>query len=355
MIQLAFTDKSNSINKLKKYLMELEVSRIFLVHGKTSYIECGAKSILEEIFDDLNFSVVHFDDFTINPKYDDAIKGKNALIDSKSECIIAVGGGSVIDIAKLIRYYASLESFYNKLIAIPTTSGTGAEATKFAVVYVDGVKKSIENDNIIPDLAVIYSPFTYKNNLYLTVCTGFDALAQAIESYWNKDATPTSEEYSIKAMKLILDNLYNSVSSEITLDMRDDLALGSYYAGCAINITKTTAPHAFSYAFTSKCNYPHGHAVALTFPFFAEYNTKHKSNKDKKLFQILGLNEDESIQTFFLNYIKKIGLSYNGVNGYNLIDLLNEVNIERLSNNPIIVSNENLYQIESFIKTEYTK
>ena len=95
--------------------MELEVSRIFLVHGKTSYIECGAKSILEEIFDDLNFSVVHFDDFTINPKYDDAIKGKNALIDSKSECIIAVGGGSVIDIAKLIRYYASLESFYNKL------------------------------------------------------------------------------------------------------------------------------------------------------------------------------------------------------------------------------------------------
>ncbi len=337
MNQLAFIDKNNSLDKLKAYLIELNVSRIFLVHGKVSYEECGAKSILENIFAELYIDVVYFDDFTKNPKYEDAIKGKNALIESKSECIIAVGGGSAIDIAKLIRYYASYETYPTKLIAIPTTSGTGAEATSFAVMYVNGIKKSIEDEIIIPDLAVLYPPFTYKNNLYLTACTGFDALAQAIESYWNKNATDISDEYACNAIKLILNNLENCFIS-ITSDMRDSLALGAYYAGCAINITKTTAPHAFSYAFTSRCNYPHGHAVALTFPFFADYNTKNKTRKDKQLRELLGVSEDESIKKFFIDYLKKIGLTYKGVNGYNLKDLFNEVNIERLSNNPIEVS-----------------
>lgn len=319
----------NAIQALCTELQCLGVKHIFLVRGNRSYVACGAEETISPIFSELNIEISEFKNFSVNPKMEEAMIGVDYFIQSGANCILAVGGGSAMDMAKLIRHYAAEQGTNATLMAIPTTAGTGAEATHFAVVYVEGKKQSIEAEDILPDFAFVYPPFTYSNDAYQTACTGFDALAQAFEAYWNRNATEESTQYAMKAISLLLHQLPECVAHPSS-QLRDEIAEGAYWAGRAINITKTTAPHAFSYAFTSKCGYPHGHAVALTFPFFAELNLGKKG-----------------LCTFFSAYVNKIGLAYRGVGEHDLMAILHEVNLQRLANNPIEITAteiDNLYQ-----------
>lgn len=346
MNQLSFIGH-NSLIELKKQLIELDLKRIFLVRGKGSFVDCGAENALTPIFHELRNELFVYKDFTPNPKMEEVLNGVEIFMQSNADCILAVGGGSVIDMAKLIRHFTAEKGRQTTLLAMPTTSGTGAEATHFAVVYVDGKKQSIEADDILPDIAFVYPPFSYKASTYLTACTGFDALAQAIEAYWNKNATPESDEYAIKAISLIHQQLPMCVKNP-TKELRDDLSVGAYWAGKAINITKTTAPHAFSYAFTSKCGYPHGHAVALTFPFFAELNMK-DNNKGTILSEQLKI-VNSNWKKHFADYTEKIGLEFNGTGGYDLMSLLQDVNLQRLANNPVTITEYEIKQLELLLK-----
>lgn len=345
MNQLSFIGRDSLID-LKNQLKERNVRRLFLVRGKGSFVVCGAENAICPIFRDLRIEVVEFKEFSTNPKIEEVQIGTECFLSSRSDCILAVGGGSVIDMAKLIRHYAVEKCGKTELFAIPTTAGTGAETTHFAVVYVDGNKQSIEANDILPDAAFIYPPFTYNNDAYLTACTGFDALAQAIEAYWNKNATPESDECALRAISYIHHQLPMCVSNSSN-ELRDDLSVGAYWAGRAINITKTTAPHAFSYAFTSKCGYPHGHAVALTFPFFANLNMA-GNNKDTLLRESLKIRSHSNLQEYFIKYTRDIGLSFKGTNGYDLSDLLHEVNTQRLSNNPVIIDNHEIAKLHKY-------
>lgn len=330
----------NGLVHLESCLQEYD--KVFLVHGRGSYVACGAEKAIAPIFSRLGIQVMEFTDFSTNPKDEEAQQGMKRFIQTGAKCILVVGGGSAIDMAKLIRHYALQQHYNASLIAIPTTAGTGAESTHFAVSYVNGVKTSIEADDILPDVAILYPPFTYNNSAYLTACTGFDALAQAIEAYWNKNATPESDEYALNAIRYLHAQLPQCVENA-TQKLRDDLMIGANWAGKAINITRTTAPHAFSYAFTSKCGYPHGHAVAITFPFFAELNLIGNS-KESKLREVLQIKE-YSWQTYFETYIQKIGLSYVGTKGQNLQEILNQVNLQRLANNPQSVEQKQIDEL----------
>ncbi|MEG1564611.1 MAG: iron-containing alcohol dehydrogenase, partial [Bacteroides sp.] len=231
------------------------------------------------------------------------------------------------------------------LIALPTTAGTGSEATHFAVIYKNKIKYSVAHKDILPNIAVVAAEFTYNNTKYLTACTGFDALSQAIEAYWNVNATKESDEYAIKAIKLLWQNLPLVVNTP-NKHIRDQVSIGAYWAGRAINITMTTAPHAFSYPFTTYYHYPHGHAVALTFPFWCKYNFENSSiatNTDwqlkkeilKKLFDI---KEDSAALEFFYSYINSIGLFYNLPIDFDYNTIIENINFPRLKNNPIPIS-----------------
>ena len=272
----------SSMQDFSDFLIGKSPKHIFLVRDKNSYGLCGAKDILDAIFSELGCKVWEFFDFEPNPKYEDLQRGLKVLNDSNAEIIIAIGGGSVLDMAKLLRFFNAYsgdfitneflqEKMLIPLCALPTTAGTGSEATHFAVMYKERVKYSVAHLKMLPELAVIYPFFTYKNPSYLTACTGFDALAQAIEAYWNKNATLCSDEYALKAIKVLWDYLPTAVNSPNKI-ARNLISEASYWAGKAINITKTTAPHAVSYPFTTYYGYPHGHAVALSFPFFAQLN-----------------------------------------------------------------------------------
>lgn len=335
-------------------LKDYKPKKVFLVRGKKSYQLCGAEQVIDEALEKITSDIMSFHDFEENPKIEDVEKGLSLLADFNPDLIIAIGGGSVLDISKLIRFFHSYEGdptgnkFEKRnnlipLLALPTTAGTGCETTHFSVMYKDKVKYSVEHDDILPDYAFIYPPFTYNNPPYLTACTGFDALAQGIEAYWNVNATEESDEYAIKAIQLLWSNLPIAVNSP-TEEIRNKVAEGAYWAGRAINITKTTAPHAFSYPFTTYYGYPHGHAVALTFPYFLKWNLDAISNKSKKyhLLMLLNMNEQTSYKDM-KKYLLQIQLDMIN-NNINLNNIIENVNISRLRNNPVLIDREHFFK-----------
>lgn len=273
-----------TIHKLKEILSNTNPSHVFLVTGKKSYTLSGAEAVIKELIPAQNYT--RFSDFSTNPKLEDVMKGCELLAKHKSELIIAIGGGSVIDMAKLISVFDSNKGnpedyiFKKKeitykplqLVAIPTTAGSGSEATHFAIVYVDGVKYSLAHEWILPDYAIVDHNLIKSQPMKTAASSGFDALAQSIESYWSINSTKESKQYSMQALKLIMDNLVSNVNSPCDETIKS-MAIGAHYAGKAINITKTTAPHALSYTFTSKLGILHGHAVALNLGKIYEFNS----------------------------------------------------------------------------------
>ena len=358
MIQQAYLGK-NSIKEIVPLLKRHDAKHVFLVRGKGSYVACGADEVIKNALTIANCDYTEFYEFSENPKCEDMEKGIELIKSSKADFIIAVGGGSVMDMAKLIRFFCcytgdiTSKSFKKEgllfpLMALPTTAGTGAEATHFAVVYKDKVKYSAEHDDMLPDFAIVYPPFAYGNSKYLTACTGFDALAQAIEAFWNKNSTTESDHYAEKAISMIWDNLPIVVNNPNN-QLRDKISEGAYWAGRAINITKTTAPHAFSYPFTTYYNYPHGHAVAITFPFFIKLNCSSNNEKSVKLLSLLGYNNIDNLEKLMLNYIDNIGLRLRKEDSIDIDFVLSQVNLERLQNNPEDVNTHSLKEYLSNI------
>ena len=232
-------------------------------------------SIREEI-ENLTIPYVKFDEFTPNPLYEDVCKGVDLFNSEHCDTILAVGGGSSLDVAKCIKLYSKmskdklyLEQEYKntgiKLIAIPTTAGTGSESTRYAVIYYDGKKQSVTHDSIIPDIAILEPKVLKTLPLYQKKCTMLDALCQGIESWWSVNSTEESRKLSKQAVESIM-KWWREYIFENSDEAAANIMYASNLAGQAICITQTTAPHAFSYKITSLYKLPHGHAVALGLP-----------------------------------------------------------------------------------------
>lgn len=333
---------NNAIAEWQSEMQTIIPKHCFVVRGHRSFEACGGKDVIEQLQKITHCQITEFEDFSVNPKYEEAQVGLEKLLQSNADMIVAIGGGSVLDMSKLIRHMAVEQGYSIPLHAMPTTAGTGAEATHFAVVYIDGKKQSIAADDVLPDVAVVYPPFTYSNSKYQTACAGFDAVAQAIESFWAKGATDESQAYSVKALGLLWKQLPQLIQNP-TEELRDQVAEGAYWAGRAINISTTTAPHAFSYAFTSHYNYPHGHAVALTFPFFV------KLNGTKELFEMLG-QSSEAVIVEMEKYISQLGLSLCLASSVDISGTLREVNLQRLANNPVELNEEITAELAEYLK-----
>lgn len=224
---------------------------------------------------------VMFDQFTPNPLYEDVCKGVDLFQSEQCDAILAVGGGSSLDVAKCIKLYCKmkkdklyLEQEYKdtgvKLIAIPTTAGTGSESTRYAVIYYDGKKQSVTHDSIIPDVAILEPKVLKTLPLYQKKCTMMDALCQGIESWWSVNSTDESKKLSKKTVETIMP-WWHEYIFENTDASAEVIMHAANLAGQAICITQTTAPHAFSYKITSLYNLPHGHAVAIGLPVIWEY------------------------------------------------------------------------------------
>tara|TARA_B100000902_G_scaffold393482_1_gene447810 strand:+ start:103 stop:1179 length:1077 start_codon:yes stop_codon:yes gene_type:complete len=357
----------DTVKEIIGFINKVGYERILLVTGKNSFVSTGLSKKFEEM--DCFNSFVQFNDFSENPKIKDLKKGIKIFNENKCEAVIAVGGGSALDMGKLIAYFNKIEeNDINALIefsknnvrktplaCIPTTAGSGAEATHFAVLYSDGVKYSISNPSLCPDKIILDHSLSMKCSSKQKAISGLDALSQGIESFWSKNATKESKDFAIKSIKLIWNNLADSVINN-SWDAHKKVFEGSHLAGKAINISKTTAPHAISYFFTQKHNIKHGHAVFLTMGRIYCLNRcnalKSKDSKYGKIFiildDILGIeNKPEEAFKNFLNEIKvEIDLKKLGIDIKKEINQLKlEVNEERFKNNPFALNINEIFNI----------
>ncbi len=220
-------------------------------------------------------SVIRFTGFQSNPLYENVVDGVGIFREKGCDSILAVGGGSALDVAKCIKLFANMEgsgedgSFLKQqadpagipFTAMPTTAGTGSEATRYSVIYYEGAKQSITSDAIIPD-AVIMDPSVLKTlPLYQKKATMMDAFCHALESYWSVNSNAESMGYSSRALGMILENMDGYLDN--TDQGNEGMMTAAHIAGKAINITQTTAGHAMCYKITSLFGVAHGHAAIL--------------------------------------------------------------------------------------------
>lgn len=323
-----------SISHLPPILKRLAVKKIFLVTGRESYTTSGAQQWIDHNVNK-RVTITHFQNFETNPKIKDVQRGITCMKRSRADVVIAIGGGSVLDMAKIINALAfqsksprayivggeKIKPVIKPLVAIPTTAGTGSEATKFAVVYIGKTKYSLKHDLILPTYTIVDPQFTLHLPGPITAQTGMDAFCQAVESYWNIHSNTTSKKYAVKAIRLILKHLPVAVTAP-TVASRAGMSIAANLAGKAINITATTACHAVSYPITSYFGIPHGHAVALTLGEMLEYNS-HVSDPDnldarggeyvhriiRELVHLIGASDVKQAKKILRSFMTTIGLA----------------------------------------------
>lgn len=280
----------NGISHLPQILKDINCQKLFLVID-VSYPFLNIKDDIEA----LEVRKVSFSDFTPNPLFEDVCTGIDLFKQEKCDAILAVGGGSSIDVAKCIKLAILAEEGKNAIIpplvshrlpiegtkipfiAIPTTAGTGSESTHNAVMYYEGAKQTVTNDGVLPDYAVLEPTVLKTLPLYQKKCTMMDALCQGIESWWSVNSTDESKGYSKIAVELVM-KYWKAYIFDNDSEAAVQIMLAANYAGRAINIAQTTAAHAMSYKITSLYKLPHGHAVAVCLPEIWEYMIQNPEN-----------------------------------------------------------------------------
>lgn len=273
---------------MKEYVTSwTQESRPFLQRGRILVI---VDPIVEDTFKiistlnsmDTARGITSFMNFSPNPTWESLTAAMDTALSARVEGVLAIGGGTAIDLAKLTAAALQLgggESLWNEgkqgaeiskehskipLMAIPTTAGTGAEATRFAVLYRDGIKHSIVGSALKPEFTALDPSLLSSLPPAVIADTGLDAACQAMESLWSVKATPESELEAWAALDLAVEHLTQAVSTRSQASLAGML-VSANRAGKAINITTTTAPHALSYGLTSLYKIPHGRAVGLVF------------------------------------------------------------------------------------------
>lgn len=237
----------------------------------------GAQKMLTALAD-AGCAITRIDDLKPEPDYHQAQAAVDAFAKSGAKLIVAIGGGSVMDIAKLasiaatdaytVRDLLDHPQLGQKLVPavmIPSTAGTGAEATPNAIVAVPekALKVGIVNEAMIADLVLLDSDMTAALPPRIAAATGVDALCHAIECYTSNKATPMSDLFAMEALRLIFTHLEKACTDADASEAKSAMLLAAFYGGVAITASGTTAVHALSYPLGGRYHIPHGVANAI--------------------------------------------------------------------------------------------
>lgn len=335
--------------------------KIFIVSGKT----CKKFPIVRQIIDTVQDYVI-FSDFSANPDYESVKEGVTLFNKEQCDTILAIGGGSAIDVAKCVKAYSSMDSNNSyleqeikenavTLFAIPTTAGTGSESTRFAVIYANGVKQSVTSETLIPSYVLLAPELLESLPPYQRKVTMLDALCHGIESLWSVNATQESIEVSVRAIKEFV--TWKEAYLQNTVDGNRGMLRAANFAGQAINMTQTTAAHAMSYKITSLYGIAHGHAAAICLPalwkFMLEHFEKCVDTRGKsyvlscfqKIAQALGCNTAKEAVNILEEWLRQLELDIPHATPDELQILVNSVNPVRLKNNPIKLEEKDILEI----------
>ena len=230
--------------------------------------------------------------------------GRDLFLAEGCDCTMALGGGSVIDVTKTIGMLSvngGLVEEYQMngkqvttapplFIAIPTTSGTGAEATKTAVVFnnYNGLKKSLYHTTMIADIIILDPTLTVALPRKITVATGMDALSHAIESYVSLNASPMTEMYGLKAIEMINKYFITACNEPSNIEARGGMMIASYLGGCAIT-AGIGIDHIMAQPLGAMFHIPHGDACSIFLPVSMELNLDYATAKYAKIAEALGV------------------------------------------------------------------
>jgi len=291
-VEIAFSSSEGAMDYICK-LTSGEITTLLMVsNGRIK--ELGLEKQLENV--EKHNNVIHIEKIPSNPTIMDVYENLKLLQGKSINQIIAIGGGSCIDLAKSIssllylippdklseeavrlaiknKEYLTEHTFID-IIAIPTTSGTGSEVTRWATIWdMDQKEKlSIESVNCFPKVAILVPEYMISMPARLTLSTGLDALSHAIEAYWAKSRNPLSQALAISAIERIKEYLPKVLFDNRNLELREGMCTASLLAGLAFSLTRSTACHSISYPLTMYYGIEHGFAAALTLVQVAELN-----------------------------------------------------------------------------------
>jgi alcohol dehydrogenase len=267
-----FVEDLKSLGKKRLYILTVPFLKEQIRQKLDLLVELGITFLIN---DDLNSEpgFRHFQRFM-----------KEALA-FKPDAVIGIGGGSVLDVAKLLAALFDNEQKLEEvvgigllkkrslyLVCLPTTSGTGSEVSPNAILLdeSDGMKKGIISPFLVPDAAYVDPLLTMGMPAGITASTGMDALTHCLEAYTNKFAHPMVDLYALEGIRLISKSLVKACAND--LQAREHVSLGSLYGGMCLGPVNTTAVHALSYPLGSEFKIAHGLANAILLPDVMEYN-----------------------------------------------------------------------------------
>lgn len=234
---------------------------------------------------------------------------RRELTDRPIDVVVGLGGGSVLDIAKLLaamhgrtepvaRYFGSglLPPRRVGLICLPTTAGTGSEVSPNAILYdeADALKKAVISPHLVPDAAYVDPQLTVSAPPALTAATGVDALVHCLEAYANRFAHPIVDVYALQGVRLIAANLRRAVAQGDDLEARSAVALGSLYGGLCLGPVNTAAVHALAYPLGSEFRLAHGLSNALLLPHVVRFNLPSAPERYAEIARALGVTANGS-------------------------------------------------------------
>jgi len=340
-----------------------KASRIAFFAGTSSLKHGGHR---EEILKSLSGKeIFSFEDIHAEPAPGDLLRFVRDVRGHQCDCVIAVGGGSVLDTGKTVALLAMqpdvppLPQMLPEhctpplpVVAIPTTSGTGSEVTPFAVFWDRKAMKkhSFFHSALYPEEALVDPELTYSMPLAVTASTGMDAFTQACEAYWNRDANPLSDEYALMAIARIIDVLPNAVKNGADKEARREMALGSLMAGLAFSNTRTTACHSISYPLTLRFGVPHGLAVGVMLPSVLLLNASVTPERGRRFFHALGVSSVEEAADRIRKMMKTCGLPVTlkdlGITEKEIDVIVSEgFAPERMGNNPYVFTADSLQKM----------
>ena len=275
-----------SIEKIKEIIAK-EKSQKVVVFSDEGIKATGLLDILTKQLDETGIQYHVFTDCKPEPTYGQVEAVVDMVQGQECDLIIGLGGGSVMDAAKLASVLKgapyTIKDLLNdptqaekkvKTVMIPTTCGTGSEATCNAIVAIpeEKSKKGIVNDNMIPDYVILDAQMIAKLPKAIVAATGVDALAHVVECFTSKKATPFSDCYALEGAKLIFGNIREAYNNPDNMDAKNKMLIGAYYGGIAITGSGTTAVHALSYPLGGKFHIAHGVSNAILFAHVMKFN-----------------------------------------------------------------------------------
>jgi phosphonate metabolism-associated iron-containing alcohol dehydrogenase len=337
------------------------VSSLFKNTGR-KLIFCSARFSRTQSFSELRSGIGEcevFSDIETNPSVKSLELALGFAKNYSPESIIAIGGGSVIDTAKVARYACYSNTFdIRRLLgdpvkkdlskkalfaAVPTTHGSGSELTMWATVWdkTSGKKYSISDPENYPDFAIYDFSLFRSLPVQVTFTSTLDAFSHSFEALWNKNSNPISDHFATEGIKLILNNI-GKIGQSVAEGVRKELILASMYAGLAFSNTKTAAAHSISYPLTLRYNIPHG--IACSMPLFPllKINNAAIRNKLNKIFSCSDVKDINGIEQKVKSAIKGMipySISEYGVTRDELPALVDgSFTKERMANNIVELS-----------------